>query len=299
MARIRTIKPEFCQSEKVGRLSRDARLLFVQLWPFVDDHGRCRGSSRLLAGILYPYDDDAIALIDGWLAELEREVCIRRYAVDGQTYLDIPNWNKHQRVDNAGKSQIPEYSPQLAASRREPPQLAANGGGSPLYLVPSTIGPSTLCAVANATRTAIDQAFDEFWKEAKGSRGKARNPKHPARLKFFALVKAGVDPAAIIAGLRRYLADMRAAGKFGTEFVAMAVTWLNQRSFEDYTEAIPPSDRPAYLDAPPGMQSYEDFRREYDAQREAAIREDTGGVEGGADQSDELQSTGGGPLRRT
>ena len=54
MGRIRTIKPEFCQSEKVGRLSREARLLFVLLWPFVDDHGRCRGSSRLLAASLFP-----------------------------------------------------------------------------------------------------------------------------------------------------------------------------------------------------------------------------------------------------
>lgn len=32
MARIRTIKPEFPQSETMGRVSRDARLLFIQLW---------------------------------------------------------------------------------------------------------------------------------------------------------------------------------------------------------------------------------------------------------------------------
>ena len=32
VARIRTIKPEFPQSESVGRLSRDARLLFILVW---------------------------------------------------------------------------------------------------------------------------------------------------------------------------------------------------------------------------------------------------------------------------
>lgn len=128
MARIRTIKPEFTQSESIGRVSRDARLLFVLLWTFVDDHGRCRGSSRLLAANLYPYDDDVIPLIDAWLAELEKEGHIRRYDVEGSTYLDIPGWAKHQRIDNAGKSKIPECPPNFAADRGEIPQPAADRG---------------------------------------------------------------------------------------------------------------------------------------------------------------------------
>jgi hypothetical protein len=65
MGRIRTIKPEFPQSESVGRLSRDARLLFIQLWTVCDDSGRARGSSRMLASLLYPYDTDVLGLIDG------------------------------------------------------------------------------------------------------------------------------------------------------------------------------------------------------------------------------------------
>ena len=56
MGRIRTIKPEFPQSESVGRLSRDARLLFILLWTLVDDSGRTRGGYQLLASLLYPYD---------------------------------------------------------------------------------------------------------------------------------------------------------------------------------------------------------------------------------------------------
>lgn len=134
LARIRTIKPEFSQSETIGKLSRNARLLFIQLWTFVDDHGRSRGNSRLLAASLYPYDDDALALIDGWIAELEALECVRRYTLGVDTYLEIPNWSKHQRIDNAGKSRIPENS-------SNPPRTAANGGDPPLYLGPRTIGP--------------------------------------------------------------------------------------------------------------------------------------------------------------
>ena len=44
MARIRTIKPDFPHSESMGRVSRDARLLFVMLFTIVDDEGRARAA---------------------------------------------------------------------------------------------------------------------------------------------------------------------------------------------------------------------------------------------------------------
>lgn len=109
MARIRTIKPEFPQSETTGRLSRDARLLFIQLWTIVDDEGRARGSSRMLASLLYPYDDDAPALMQGWLDELQEAGCIRQYEDSGSRYLEIINWLKHQKIDKPSKSRLPAF----------------------------------------------------------------------------------------------------------------------------------------------------------------------------------------------
>lgn len=109
MARIRTIKPEFPQSETIGFLSRDARLLFIQLWTIADDEGRSRASSRMLASLLYPYDDDAGTLMEQWLEELEGKQCIRRYEVEGSKYLEIINWLKHQKIDKPSKSKIPQF----------------------------------------------------------------------------------------------------------------------------------------------------------------------------------------------
>lgn len=116
MARIRTIKPEFSHSESMGRVSRDARLLFILLWPLCDDSGRARGDSRFLARTLYPYDDGRDGAIDtsaadveAWLAELDREGCLVRYDVDGSTYLQICNWLKHQKIDKPSASKIPEF----------------------------------------------------------------------------------------------------------------------------------------------------------------------------------------------
>lgn len=121
MARIRTIKPEFPQSESVGKVSREARLLFVLLWTIADDEGRTRAASRMLASLLYPYDEDAPSLIEGWLEELERENCIVRYVVEGSTYLQVNNWLKHQKIDRPTKSRLPVVSEgsRLLAKDRE------------------------------------------------------------------------------------------------------------------------------------------------------------------------------------
>jgi hypothetical protein len=109
MGRIRTIKPELPQSESMGNVSRDARLTFISLWTLADDEGRLRGNSRMLASLLFPYDDDAPNLIDTWLAELEGEGCILRYSVDRQNYLEICNWLMHQKIDRPSKSKIPAF----------------------------------------------------------------------------------------------------------------------------------------------------------------------------------------------
>jgi len=119
MARIRSIKPEFPQSESMGRVSRDARLLFVMLWPICDDHGRTRAASRMLASLLFPYDDDAPGLIDGWLDELERESCITRYEANGSTFLVVTNWLKHQKIDKPSKPQFPEPPEGFARIRED------------------------------------------------------------------------------------------------------------------------------------------------------------------------------------
>lgn len=109
MARIRTIKPEFPQSESMGKVSREARLCFVLLWTLADDAGRLRGNPKMLASLLYPYDDDAAGLMDGWLAELAGNDCITRYEVSGNSYIQINAWREHQKIDKPSASRIPAH----------------------------------------------------------------------------------------------------------------------------------------------------------------------------------------------
>jgi len=109
LPRIRTIKPEFPQSESMGRVSREARLCFILLWTLADDSGRLRGNSRMLASLLYPYDVDAGTLIIDWIGELEREGCVTVYRIASDHYIQILNWLKHQKIDKPSQSKIPEF----------------------------------------------------------------------------------------------------------------------------------------------------------------------------------------------
>jgi hypothetical protein len=126
--RIRTIKPEFWESETLGKVSRDARLLFIGLFNSSDDFGKSRASSRILASRLYPFDDDARALIPVWLGELEKAGCIRQFIADDVEYLWIPKWATHQKIDHPTKSKIPDFSESLANPRESSREIALDQG---------------------------------------------------------------------------------------------------------------------------------------------------------------------------
>jgi hypothetical protein len=220
VARIRTIKPEFPQSESMGRVSRDARLLFIQIWTICDDAGRTRAASRMLASLLYPYDDDAPKLIDGWLAELEHEGCIVRYQHDGSTYLEIRNWLSHQKIDKPSQSKLPAFDEgsRIVAKPRE-----ESSEDLDLDLEGIGIGP--------ADRPEWVSIRSEFPKRVGSHRW-------PEALKAAqARVTSGATWEQLLAGTRRYAAHVRAIGKEGTEFVLQAKTFFGPG--DHYAEAWP------------------------------------------------------------
>jgi hypothetical protein len=75
--------------------------------PQCDDAGRIRASSRKLARTLYPYDDDAVTLINTWLADLVRHRCASVYEVEGERYLQLPYFNSEERIDKPSASRLP------------------------------------------------------------------------------------------------------------------------------------------------------------------------------------------------
>lgn len=112
--RIRSIKPEIWADEKVGQVSRDARLLFVGLITMADDAGRLRCLPAAILGHVFPYDTDAVKKLDGWLGELAKTGLVEIYAHAGVTYASLPGFGKHQVINKPKESTLP-VAPREAA----------------------------------------------------------------------------------------------------------------------------------------------------------------------------------------
>lgn len=106
VARIRTIKPEILEDEKTSLLSDTAFRLFISMISLADDHGNVRMDVRwLTAQIWWAHGSKPNVL--GALAELSCAGLIIAYEVRRGTYAAIVGWQKHQRIDNAGKGRVP------------------------------------------------------------------------------------------------------------------------------------------------------------------------------------------------
>jgi uncharacterized phage protein (TIGR02220 family) len=66
--------------------------------------------------------------LERWLGELEAQGCIRRYTVDGESYLDIPKWLSHQKIDKPSPSKFPEFAEGSAKAREDSRKIALEQG---------------------------------------------------------------------------------------------------------------------------------------------------------------------------
>jgi hypothetical protein len=108
MPRIRTIKPDLWADERVGAMQREERLLWIGLITQADDEGRLHYRPRIIRQAIFPYDDDiSDDMVQRWLDNLTNEQLICVYSVNGNYYIQIKNWSKHQNVNRPSPSKIP------------------------------------------------------------------------------------------------------------------------------------------------------------------------------------------------
>lgn len=112
--RIRSIKPELLEDERVAFLSHKAFRLFVGCLLLADDYGNLRWVTRWLHGQIFWAQDMTPAEVEAAQVELiGTEVgkgLLRPYEVNGQWYAHVGGWEKHQKIDHPGKPRAP--SPQ-------------------------------------------------------------------------------------------------------------------------------------------------------------------------------------------
>lgn len=93
MARARSLKPGFFTNDKLAECQPLARLLFAGLWTLADREGRLEDRAKKIKAEVLPYDD---ADADELLTALAGHGFIQRYEVNGEKYIQIVAFLKHQ-----------------------------------------------------------------------------------------------------------------------------------------------------------------------------------------------------------
>lgn len=245
MARIRTIKPEFWTSEQVMEITPLARLAFIAMWNFSDDHGVHPASYKTLRAEAFAGDDNITAdTVVGLVAEMQRERLVAEFEVDGKRYWHVTGWARHQKIDK------PTYRhpepPSETTCRRE---VTEHSASTPRDLVEPSPTESKGVERKGSTHTPrvtcdeSDGDFSAFWEQYP-----KKVAKHHA-LKAWKKVKPfGQLLADLMAGLehQKESSDWQ---KDGGQFIPYPSTWLNQRRWED--EPARTADQATVVVCPP------------------------------------------------
>jgi hypothetical protein len=139
MPRIRSIKPEMFQDEKLARQDPLTRLVFIGLIAMADDAGRLPDVPRLIDGFIFPWTlQSSLESIE----TLMRLKMVLRYSTEsGRGLLQIVNWSRHQYVANPSKHVLPPPS-DTDWQRFAVAELTESNGDPNESLMRSTAGPN-------------------------------------------------------------------------------------------------------------------------------------------------------------
>ncbi len=142
MSRDRTLPSDFWTREAVIDCSMMARLLFLGLWNFADDHGVQPLRPRTIRMQVFPGDPIGDEEVRALIEELVARGLLRIFTAKGQDYVSVVHWEQVQRVGRR-------------ARHRHPADPA-----KPAPVEPVAPSPATAPAVADALRVP------PYWREA-------------------------------------------------------------------------------------------------------------------------------------
>lgn len=242
MSRARNIKPGFFRNADLVELPVETRLLFIGLWGLADREGRMDDRPKQIKMEIYPADSFDI---DAMLEQLSASGFIERYQANGNKYIQIVNFTKHQNPHRDEKaSTIPARCKHHASTVQNvlnPESLLLN----PESLIPE-----------QNTPPAADESpamFDAFWNLWPATDRRTQKAKCKAKW-----AKERLDHKAD--EILGHVAALKNTEKWKSGFEPAPLTYLNGRQWED---GVPTVERPQ-THAPPRHESEKDrSRREF------------------------------------
>lgn len=210
MPRIRYLKPDFFKDEDLAEHPYWIRLLFAGLWNIADKEGRLEDRIKRIKIDVFPYDK---VDIEKGLQELSKpkntskKPFIQRYDINGDKFIQIVNWHKHQKPHHTEQeSKIPPAPPLMGMEK-----------GMGMGMEKQDEGSKKLRNGEGTVKTPLF-SFEEIFLKYPKRVGKKEAFRH-----FEASVKTEQDWGDIQTALKNYLASERVA----KGFIQNASTWFN------------------------------------------------------------------------
>lgn len=242
MPRIRTIKPEFWDSPSVAKASPWARLLFIAMWNWADDHGRGTANLKELEGFAFPFDDqftdssgNTVHFRD-LVAEVSECFNVQFYMVGKRHFYAIPTWDQHQRNERRSKQSKHPDPPVITRENEGVAEIPCNVAEIPRTSPLGTgeqgnRGTELIAHPADTRRIDFENLFNTFWQAWPIKKGK-----EPARKAFIKAMKSGTSLDTIMAGVEAYKRELGpiSAGKtLDGRAPKWAQGWLNDQRWTD------------------------------------------------------------------
>lgn len=120
MARARNLKPGLFTNEYLGTCDLMEVLLFEGLWTLADRFGRLENRPLRIKAQIFPYRNYTPQEITGAIQNLSSNGFLTLYTVDGQDYIEVCNFEKHQnphKNEKGGEIPPPPQPPENKGSR--------------------------------------------------------------------------------------------------------------------------------------------------------------------------------------
>lgn len=237
MARIRSIHPSACTSEKLAKTSGDEERCYWRLQTHCDDEGRAEDHPRLIWAALFPLNEDVGPQdVDKWLQGLHDLGLICRYEVDGRRYLCVVGWAEKQSPRHPSPSKFPAPPEGYGEPPRSYREEREDGRGEREEDGGSFLGEGARAEARAPEDYGAD--FEAWWAVYPKKLDKA------AAEKTYRTKRKRHVADDLLAAATHYAQWAEAADR---QFVKYPKTFLNQ-SWREWVDGIPPDLRPAALE---------------------------------------------------
>ncbi|MCD7812008.1 MAG: hypothetical protein LUG91_09225 [Ruminococcus sp.] len=237
MARTRNIKPAFFDNDTLGSLDPLIRLLFIGLWCIADRDGRLEDRPRRIKKTLLGYDDATAEETSDMLQQLADNGFIIRYEVEGEKYIQVVNFCKHQNPNMKEKaSEIPpppgfetgsyiEYSTGMAqAVSKEAIDITPK--------LEQTNADEAKISTDSTGKTLLEMRFSAFWEAYPKKKAKVTAMKAWMRIKPTAELFEK-----IMSAVERYKHSREWLKENGA-YIPNPATWLNGGCWDDEIKEV-------------------------------------------------------------